>query len=303
MSGLAACSAITPTAPMPVTLSIIGPPASLTIAAAATATSLGDVLLNLSVLDATNRGVPGETIFLTTTTGTLNHASVVTGPTGTAQAIVTITRSALITAQARTFTATTKAIAYSLPLSVSAGANPSNPFKGDDVTFTASVSGGVAPFTYAWTFGDGGSGTGDSPTHRYSSDGSKNIRLTVTDADDRTGATSTSVTVQSDPVIVSPTPAPAPTLTATLTCTEGDDTAAPSTCNVTVSYGGSPLASLSIAEVRWDWGDGTPLATTTVPVATHQYGNVGTFTALATVTATTSDGAKTATTSKALVIS
>src|SRR3990167_5669380 len=235
-SGLTTCSAITPTAPMPVALSTIGPPASLTIAAAATATSLGDVLLNLRVLDATNRGVPGETIFLTTTTRPLNHASVVTGPTGTAQAIVNTTRSAIVTAQARTFTATTKAIAYSLPLSVSAGASPSNPFKGDDVAFTASVTGGIAQFTYAWTFGDGSSGTGDSPTHRYSSDGSKSIRLTVTDADDRTGTTSTSGTVQTDPVVVIPPPAPPPSgLVVALTCTpESAATATP--CNVNVSY-------------------------------------------------------------------
>src|SRR3990167_1972424 len=248
-SGLTACSAITPTAPMPVALSTIGPPASLTIAAAATATSLGDVLLNLRVLDATNRGVPGETIFLTTTTGTLNHASVVTGPTGTAQAIVNTTRSAIVTAQARTFTATTKAIAYSLPLSVSAGANPSNPFKGDDVAFSASVSGGIAPFTYAWTFGDGSSGTGDSPTHRYSSDGSKNIHLTVTDADDRTGTTSTSVTVQSDPVILPPPPAPAQTLTTTITCTPEAATS-PTPCNLTGNYNGQVVLGPDWLDVR-----------------------------------------------------
>jgi gliding motility-associated-like protein len=50
------------------------------------------------------------------------------------------------------------------------------------VTFSSSFS-GAAPLTYAWTFGDGGTGSGVSPTHSYSSAGAYTVTLIVTDAD------------------------------------------------------------------------------------------------------------------------
>ncbi len=49
------------------------------------------------------------------------------------------------------------------------------------VTFT-NTSSGTGPYTCNWTFGDGGTGTGTSPSHTYSTDGSYNVTLVVTDA-------------------------------------------------------------------------------------------------------------------------
>lgn len=50
--------------------------------------------------------------------------------------------------------------------------------RGDTVAFTdASTTGGTS---YAWTFGDGGTGTGKTPTHTYNTAGTFDVSLTVT---------------------------------------------------------------------------------------------------------------------------
>ncbi|MEV7431806.1 PKD domain-containing protein [Nocardioides sp. NPDC092400] len=48
--------------------------------------------------------------------------------------------------------------------------------------------------TYAWDFGDGSNGTGATPTHAYAADGTRTVRLTVSDGT-ATGTTSQPVTV------------------------------------------------------------------------------------------------------------
>jgi len=47
------------------------------------------------------------------------------------------------------------------------------------VSFTASVSAGVTPITYAWNFGDGGGASGASVTHAYSVKGAFPLTLTT----------------------------------------------------------------------------------------------------------------------------
>ena len=56
---------------------------------------------------------------------------------------------------------------------------------GETVTFTAIVSGGTAPYTYAWDFGDGITSDEESPEIIYEEPGVKMISLDVTDADGR----------------------------------------------------------------------------------------------------------------------
>lgn len=55
--------------------------------------------------------------------------------------------------------------------------------------------------SYAWTFGDGGTATGATPSHNYSSEGTYTVQLTVTDNDGGTNSTSQSVTVTAPPVV------------------------------------------------------------------------------------------------------
>jgi PEGA domain/PKD domain len=51
------------------------------------------------------------------------------------------------------------------------------------------------PLTFAWNFGDGGSGTGDSVTHTYASAGTFSVGLTVSDGKHTVNAPNASITV------------------------------------------------------------------------------------------------------------
>lgn len=70
------------------------------------------------------------------------------------------------------------------------------------VTFSGSASGGAAPYTFAWTFGDGASSTVQNPTHLYDAAGSPNAVLQVTDAQLAVASDSVAVQVSADPIAV-----------------------------------------------------------------------------------------------------
>jgi hypothetical protein len=59
--------------------------------------------------------------------------------------------------------------------------------------FDAEATGGVPPYSYEWTFGDGGTSSAEDPTHCYDGGGTFNWEVTVTDACGRTGTDSGSV--------------------------------------------------------------------------------------------------------------
>jgi PKD repeat protein len=67
-------------------------------------------------------------------------------------------------------------------------ARPGGPYAGaagDTIHFNGSASSdpdGNTPLTYAWTFGDGASGSGATPTHVYAATGSFTVTLVVTDS-------------------------------------------------------------------------------------------------------------------------
>jgi PKD repeat protein len=64
-----------------------------------------------------------------------------------------------------------------------------------DVFFNVSASGGVAPYTFAWTFGDGGNGSGEVISHVYPSAGTYVVNVTVWDSSGLKTTASTSVRV------------------------------------------------------------------------------------------------------------
>lgn len=87
----------------------------------------------------------------------------------------------------------------SLP-AVSATASPGSGAAPLSVAFDASVSGGDAPITFAWAFGDGGTATLEDPTHVYAAEGTYTARVTATDANgDQADATVQIVVQQSLP--------------------------------------------------------------------------------------------------------
>jgi hypothetical protein len=82
------------------------------------------------------------------------------------------------------------------PLAVSIVTSPSNPTDNTPVTAVATVTGGIAPYHYAWTVDGTAVGT-DSPTFTQSmAVGSHTIALTVTDSTSTAANASVSVTVQ-----------------------------------------------------------------------------------------------------------
>ena len=80
-------------------------------------------------------------------------------------------------------------------------ANPAGPYQGttgSPVAFDGSASSDPdgTIVSYDWTFGDGGTASGATPTHAYNSAGTYTVTLTVTDDTGRTAAATTSATVQ-----------------------------------------------------------------------------------------------------------
>jgi PKD repeat protein len=63
------------------------------------------------------------------------------------------------------------------------GFGPDDAPAGTIVNFHATASGGVPPYTYTWTFGDGGSASGQNVTNNYPTGGNYNATLTVNDAE------------------------------------------------------------------------------------------------------------------------
>jgi len=77
--------------------------------------------------------------------------------------------------------------------------NGRNVRSGDNVYFTATISGGFEPYNYKWDFGDKSTSTDEVPSHVYNSTGKFTVSLTVTD-DKGNAATDTRtdyITVQS----------------------------------------------------------------------------------------------------------
>jgi len=156
---------------------------------------------------------------------------------------------------------------------------PVSPETSSPVTFNASTTAGVGPFTFSWSFGDGGLSVINSASHTYSTPGSFTVTLTARDSN-RVNASSTQVIIVAPVFTVGFTNSPANP--------EADQ---PVTFNATLS-GGVGNVSLS-----WDFGDNT---SSTENPTTHTYTTSGFF--LASITATDLDGVSTTATQTVNVV-
>src|SRR5438445_1358999 len=59
--------------------------------------------------------------------------------------------------------------------------SPSSPVVNQSVTFNGSASGGTAPYSFSWSFGDGWAGMGQTITHAYTMAQEFNVTLPITD--------------------------------------------------------------------------------------------------------------------------
>ena len=70
------------------------------------------------------------------------------------------------------------------------------------------ISGGVAPYSYAWDFGDGARATTVDVSHTYTQPGYYCVRLTATDSQGTTSEWATTVAIYQSESTLEPTPTP-----------------------------------------------------------------------------------------------
>ncbi len=78
-------------------------------------------------------------------------------------------------------------------------ANPC--YAGTEVTFTANVTGGVAPYTYAWTVGESVNLSGESASWTPEANGTYVVKLTTTDSKGTTVDRSKNLVVEAAPIV------------------------------------------------------------------------------------------------------
>lgn len=143
-----------------------------------------------------------------------------------------------------------------------------------DASGSSDPDGSVA--SYAWDFGDDGTETGRTPSHDFVTAGTRDVTLTVTDDEGRTGSVTVPVAVTRDNA--------APEVAFTASCTFLD-------CSFDAS--GSADTDGTITSYAWDYGDGAT-ETTTGASAHHTYGAAGDY--VVTLRLTDNDGGTAGTT-------
>lgn len=151
--------------------------------------------------------------------------------------------------------------------------SPTNPGINQQVFFSASAS-VPSTGTFAWTFGDGSSGTGIAPVHQYGQTGTYTVTMTVTNEFQQSATTTRTITV-----------------TATSAQVTASFTFSPTTpgINQDVFFNAS-ASNPNSGTFAWGFGDGSSGSGIT---ATHQYSFGGTYTVTLTVTSSTGQSATT----------
>jgi len=154
---------------------------------------------------------------------------------------------------------------------VECDADPNPTTVGQLTSFNATASGGVGPYNWYWDFGDGvGTSTDEDPTYIYTTAGSYNACVTVTDSLGNVGTCCTDITVNP-----SSPPPPPPVV-------ECDVDPKPTTVGELTSFSATASGGAGDYNYAWDFGDGVGTSTDEDP--TYTYTAAGTYEACVTVT-------------------
>jgi len=139
---------------------------------------------------------------------------------------------------------------------------------GQSISFSASAIGGSPPYAYSWNFGDGSTDVGATPSHTYSSSGTFDVTVTVTDLNSQTASTSQLLAVSNPP-------------SASQLSTSFAYQPRSVTTTTTVTFTASVTGGTFPYNYQWDLGDG---ATSSGVYTSHLYAYSGTYTIQLTVT-------------------
>ncbi|MBO9571578.1 MAG: PKD domain-containing protein, partial [Chitinophagaceae bacterium] len=147
------------------------------------------------------------------------------------------------------------------------------------VQLNGSATGGTAPYTYAWTFGGGGTSTTQNPLHNFNAFGcagtiNQTATLTVTDAKGCSNTRTKTITMLPAPDIsLEDVNFPFSPFN---NCNNNPSPANPNFSITAKINSASPCAS----NFTIDWGDGSPAVTglTNGATRTHTYNTIGVFT-------------------------
>lgn len=252
----------------PFTMTLAAQPASLTADGVSTST------LTVYVADQQENPTPNQVVSFATTLGAITPLTATLNANGVATATFTAgltVGSAPITATVGNLQATTALTLLDRPIS-GLTASSSNPTDLSAVTFfTATITGG-SQVSYTWSFGDGTTGNGATPSHTYADIGLYTAVVTATNPRGVMTAT-TQVQVLAVPI------------TGLLAVNNG-----PLLLGETTRFTATITAGSHVT-YTWAFGDGM-LGAGAMP--THTYGASGFYTAI--VTATNARGVMTATT-------
>src|SRR3989441_2000187 len=204
----------------------------------------------------------GDGTTATTTTNIATH-SYTTASTFSATVQVTDSLSHVATSPAHNVVVAARLTAAAFTFT------PASPEAGSPVQFTATTTGGVAPFTFSWSFGDATTGTGSPVSHSYSAAGTFSVTVTATDAN------SVSATSPAQNVVVA----------ARLTAAAFTFTPTTPEVGVPVQFTATTTGGVGPFTFSWNFGDTT---TGTGSPVSHSYTAAGTFSV--TVTATDANG-------------